>query len=174
MALRNRRLFLKPEKCKFEQQKINYLGLVISENHVAMDPVKVQGVTDWPAPTKVKEVQSFLGFINFYRCFIRDFSEKARPLHALTRRSKQWTWGKEEQEAFNGLKEAVTSAPVLTFPSDSSRFRLECDASNFATGAVLSQLQEDGEFHPVAFMSKGFLDAERNYEIYDKEMLAII
>ena len=77
MALRNRRLFLKPEKCKFEQQKINYLRLVILENHITMDPVKVQGVTNWPAPTKVKEVQSFLGFINFYRCFIRDFLEKA-------------------------------------------------------------------------------------------------
>jgi len=139
-----------------------------------MDPVKVQGVADWPTPTRVKEIQSFLGFVNFYRRFIRSFSDTARPLHALTRKSKKWSWGPPEQKAFEALKTAVTSAPVLAFPSDTGPFRLECDASNFATGAVLSQQQEDGAFHPIAFMSKAFTDVERNYQIYDKEMLAII
>ncbi len=87
-TLRKRKLFLKPEKCRFEKNTVDYLGLVISEGHVTMDPVKVKGVTDWPAPTKVKEVQSFLGFVNFYRRFIRDFSEKAKPLHQLTRKTQ--------------------------------------------------------------------------------------
>ena len=123
---------------------------------------------------KVKEVQSFLGFVNFYRKFICDFSDVARPLYALTRKTQRWVWGLAEQEAFDALKKAVTSAPVLTFPSQSGRFRLECDASNFATGAVLSQAQADGAYQPVAFMSKGFSDAERNYQIHDKEMLAIM
>ncbi len=139
-----------------------------------MDPVKVQGVMDWPIPTKVKEVQSFLGFINFYWQFIWNFSEITHPLHALTWKSKMWSWGTPEQQAFEALKAAVTSTPVLTFPSDSGCFCLECDASNFATGAVLSQLQADGASHPVAFMSKGFSDVEWNYQTHNKEMLAII
>jgi hypothetical protein len=172
--LRENHLFLKAEKCEFERQKIEYLGLVISENHVSMDPVKVKGVTDWPVPKKVKEVQSFLGFVNFYRRFIKDFSHIARPLHALTRKTTEWRWGEPQQAAFEALKHAITTAPVLVFPSDTGKFRIEADASNFATGAVLSQLQDDGKWHPVGFISKSFSDVERNYEIHDKEMLAII
>jgi len=101
---------------------VDYLGLVISKDHVAMDPIKVQGVTDWPQPTKVKDVQSFIGFVNFYRRFIWNFSEIACPLHALTRKSKNWLWGAAEQQAFDALKSVVTSAPTLAFPSKSSLF----------------------------------------------------
>src|SRR5258708_193720 len=173
-TLRKQRLFLKPEKCKFEQKEVEYLGLVISKDHVAMDPTKVHRVMEWPTPTKVKEVQSFLGFVNFYWKFICDFSDVAHPLYALTRKTQQWVWGSPEQKVFDALKKAVTSAPVLTFPSQSGRFRLKCDASNFATGAVLSQAQADGMHQPIAFMSKGFSDAECNYQIHDKEMLAIM
>src|SRR5260370_3065750 len=111
-----------------------------------MDPVKVQGVADWPQLTKVKDVQSFIGFVNFYRRFIQNFSEIARPLHALTRKLKNWSWGTAEQQAFDALKNAVTSTPTLVFPSKSTLFRLECHASNFATCAVLSQQQEDRLF----------------------------
>jgi len=101
---------------------VDYLGLVISKDHIAMDPVKVQGVTDWPQPTKVKDVQSFIGFVNFYRRFIRNFSEIAHPLHALTRKSKNWSWGTAEQQAFDVLKNAITSTPTLAFPSESGLF----------------------------------------------------
>src|SRR5260221_8573139 len=116
---------------------------------------------------KVKEVQSFLGFMNFYWKFIHDFSNITHPLYALTCKTQRWVWGSPKQEAFDALKKAVTSAPILTFPSQSGRFHLECDASNFATGAVLSQAQADGTHQPIAFMSKGFSDAdvERNYQI---------
>src|SRR5258707_1828200 len=107
-----------------------------------MDPVKVQGVTDWPQPAKVKDVQSFIGFVNFYQRFICNSSEIARPLHALTQKLKDWSWGAAKQQAFDALKSAITSAPMLAFPSKSSPFCLECDASNFATGAVLSHQQE--------------------------------
>src|SRR6266436_1266862 len=173
-TLHSYKLFLQPEKCKFECQEVDYLGLTISKDHVAMDPVKVQGVMDWPQPTKVKDIQSFIGFVNFYQRFIQNFSEITRPLHTLTWKSKDWLWGAAEQQAFNALKNTVTSAPTLTFPSRSSLFCLECDASNFATGAILSQQQEDGLFHPIGFMSKSFSDMEWNYQIHDKEMLAIM
>src|SRR5258707_10824234 len=112
-----------------------------------MDLMKVRRVMEWPTPTKVKEVQSFLGFVNFYWKFIHDFSNISCPLYALTHKTQQWVWGLAEQEAFNTLKRAVTSTPVLTFPSQSSHFHLECDASNFTTRAVLSQIQADGMHH---------------------------
>src|SRR5260370_40813364 len=139
-----------------------------------MDPVKVQGVTDWLHPAKVKDVQSFIGFVNFYWRIIHDFPEIARPLHMLTRMLKDWSWGAAKQQAFDALKSAITSAPMLAFPSKSGPFHLECDASNFATGAVLLQQQEDGLFHPIGFMSKSFSNTERNYQIHNKEMLAIM
>src|SRR5258707_374864 len=161
-TLREWRLFLKPEKCKFEQKEVEYLKLVILKDHVAMDL------------TKVKEVQSFLGFVNFYWKFICDFSDVTRPLYVLTHKTQQWVWGSPKQKAFNALKKAVTSTPVLTFPSQSGCFCLECDTSNFATGAVLSQVQADGMHQPITFMSKGFSDVERNYQIHNKEMLAIM
>src|SRR5260221_2490314 len=157
-TLRKWRLFLKPEKCKFEQKEVKYLGLVISKDYVAMDLTKVCRVMEWPTPTKVKEVQSFLGFVNFYQKFICNFSDVTCPLYALTRKTQWWVWGSPEQKAFDALKKAVTSAPVLTFPSQSSRFCLECDASNFATRVVLSQAQADGTHQPIAFMTNGFSD----------------
>ena len=125
-----------------------------------MDPVKVKGVTDWLVPRKVKEVQSFLGFVNFYRCFNKDFSHIARPLHALMHKAVEWKWGDLQQKAFEALKHAITTAPVLVFPSDKGKFQIEADASNFATGAVLSQLQGDEKWHPVGFMSKGLTDVK--------------
>src|SRR5258708_3014456 len=139
-----------------------------------MDPVKVQGVTDWPQPAKVKDVQSFIGFMDFYQRFICNFSEIAHPLHVLTWKSKDWSWGAAEQQAFDMLKSAITSAPTLAFPSKSSPFCLECDASNFTTGAILLQQQEDGLFHLIGFMSKSFSDMERKYQIQKKEMVVIM
>src|SRR5258707_4350223 len=107
-----------------------------------MDPVKVQGVTAWPQPAKAKDVQSFIGFVNFYRRFILNVSKIAHPLHTLTQKLKDWSWGAAEQQAFDALKSAITSTPTLAFPSKSGPFCLECDASNFATGAILLQQPE--------------------------------
>src|SRR5258708_1761897 len=129
-----------------------------------MDPIKVQGVMDWQQLKKVKDVQSFIGFVNFYQRFIRNFSETTCPLHMLTQKLKDWSWGAAEQQAFDMLKNAITSAPMLAFPSRSGLFHLECDASNFTTGAVLSQQQEDGLFHLIGFMSKSFSNTEQNYQ----------
>src|SRR5260370_29774574 len=159
------RLFLKPEKCKFEQKEVECLRLVISKDHVTMDPMKVCGVMEWPTPMKVKEVQSFLGFVNFYWKFICSFSNIAHPLYTLTHKTQRWVWGSPKQEVFDALQKAVTSAPVLTFPSQSGHFHLKCNTSNFATRAVLSQVQADGMHQPITFMSKGFSDVQHTYQI---------
>jgi len=169
------KLFLRPEKCEFHQKEIEYLRLVISENKVAMDPVKVAEVRNWPTPENRTDMQAFIGFVNFYRRFIRDFSIIARPLFDLTCSDQAWNWDAKEQEAFKGLKMAVTIAPVLVSPQDSEPFRIEADSSDFTSRAVLSQrLPREEKWHPVAFYSKSLSSVERNYEIHDKEMLAII
>ena len=172
--LRANDLFVKPEKCKFEQPSVEFLGLIISKDSITMDPTKVEGVKNWPTPTKVKHVQAFLGLANFYWRFIKDFSKIARPLTVLMCKDSPWQWEEAQERAFQALKTAFTTAPILRIPSNTAPFRLETDSSDFATGAVLKQLGEDNLWHPVAFYSKSLNEHERNYEIYDKELLAII
>jgi len=174
-VLAEHKLFLHPEKCEFHQKQIEYLGLVISENKVEMNPVKVAGVHDWPIPENQTDIQAFIGFVNFYRRFIWDFSTIARPLFNLTRSDKAWNWDAKEQEAFECLKMAVTTAPVLVSPQDSEPFCIEADSSDFASEAILSQqLPGEEKWHLVAFYSKFLSPVEQNYEIHDKEMFAII
>ena len=138
-VLTEHKLFLCPEKCEFHRKQIEYLGLVISENKVEMDPVKVTGVCDWPIPENRTDVQAFIGFVNFYRRFIWDFSTIARPLFDLTRSNKVWNWDAKEQEAFKHLKMAVTTTPVLVLPQDLEPFCIKADSSDFTSGAILSQ-----------------------------------
>jgi len=138
-VLKENKLFLRLEKCKFYKQQIKYLGLVISENEVSIDLVKVTGVREWPTLENKTDVQAFLGFMNFYQRFIRDFSTKARPLFDLKRSEQVWTWSGKEQAAFEDLKTAVTTAPVLVSPQESDPFQIKANSADFATGAVLSQ-----------------------------------
>jgi len=173
--LREHKLYLRHDKCEFEKTRIEYLGVIISHNCVEMDPVKIAGVTEWPVPTSKKEVQSFVGFTNFYRRFISNFSHHARPLFDLTKKDIRFMWGNREQDTFNRLKELVTSAPVLALPDNERPYRVEADGSRVTTGAVLSQLSpEDDKWHPVVFLSKSLSAVECNYEIDDTEMLAIV
>jgi hypothetical protein len=140
-----------------------------------MDPVKIAGVADWPTPSNKKEVQSFVGFVNFYRCFIPGFSHHVRALFNLTMKDVRFIWGLPQEDSFMKLKELVTSAPVLVLPDNDLPFRLEADGSSITTGAVLlKQSVDDNAWHPVAFLSKALNPVERNYEIHDTKMLAII
>ena len=121
-----------------------------------------------------KEVQSFLGFTNFYHCFIEGFSHHAKPLFELTKKDHKWNWGKAEQSVFNELKTQVMSSPILHFADDSKAFCVEADSFNFATGAVLSQQSSDDlKWHHIMFYSKSLNAVKQNYEIHDKEMLGI-
>ena len=140
-----------------------------------MDPAKVARVSEWPTPTMKKEVQLFLGFTNFYQRFIEGFSHIAHPLFNLTKVELVFKWSTEEKLAFDTLKDRITSAPILALPDNTTPYRIEADGLDFATGAVLSQQSsEDRKWHPVAFLSKSLSPIERNYEIHDKEMLAIV
>jgi hypothetical protein len=171
-TLEKHKLFLKPEKCDFEKIEIEYLGVIISHNSMRMDPAKIKGIMEWPVPKNIKQVQAFLGFVNFYRRFVRGFSDIARPLTKLMGKVS-WSWGPEQDLAFQKLKERIAEDVVLALPMDDGKFRLEANASDGVIGAVLSQ-EQDGVWRPVVFMSYGLNKTERNYEIYDKEMLAIM
>jgi len=174
-VLAEHKLFLRLEKYEFHQKEIKYLRLVISENKVVIDLVKVAGVRDWSTPENRTDVQAFIGFINFHHRFIRDFLTIARPLFDLTCSDQAWNWDAKEQEAFEGPKMTVITALVLVSPQDSEPFCIEADSSNFASRAVLfQQLPGEEKWHPVAFYSKSLSSVEQNYEIHDKEMLAII
>ena len=140
-----------------------------------MDPVKVTGVCKCPVLENQTDVQAFIGFVNFYCCFIQDFSTIAWPLFDLTHSDQAWNWSIKEQEAFECLKMAVTTAPILVSPQDLKPFCIKADSSDFASEAVLSQqLPGEEKWHPVAFYSKSLSLVEQNYEIHNKEMLAII
>ena len=135
-------------------EEIPILGVVVGKGQIKMEQKKIKAVKEWKTPTKIKDVESFLGFANFYRRFIHNFSHTARPLNKL-KGKKEWKWEKEHQEAFEELKEKITSQPVL------------------AIGGVLSQ-EQDGKWRPIVFLSRTMQAAEQNYEIYDKELLAIV
>jgi RNase H-like domain found in reverse transcriptase len=140
-----------------------------------MDPAKVTRVLEWPVPTIKKEVQLYLGFVNFYQRFIEGFSHLTRPLFNLTKNSSIFYWSSDDQTAFSALKERITSTPILALLNTSKPFWIEADSSVFATRAVLSQQSsKDDKWHPIAFLSKSLSLVEQNYEIHDKEMLAIV
>jgi transposase InsO family protein len=167
-------LFLKPAKCEFNKTKVEYLGMVIEEGKISMDSGKLKGIQDWPTPTTVKQVRSFLGFGNFYRRFIWHFSELAKPLNDLLKKDQKFEWTNNCQRAFDELKKRFTEEPVLMMPDQTKPFQIESDASKYATGAVLTQLDSNGDRHPISFISKTLSPTERNYEIYDRELLGII
>jgi hypothetical protein len=153
---------------------IEYLGVIISHNHVKMDPVKVAGVAAWPAPENKKDMQQFLSFTNFYWRFIWAFSDITQPLFDLTKKGVAWIWTAVSAAVFQALKDAVTAERVLVLLDESRLYWLEADSSDRATGAVLLQQGIDGRWRPIAFYSKSLNDIQRNYVIHDKEMLVMI
>ena len=173
--LRSKNLFVKLEKCQFHTDTTEFLGFVISPQGISMDPKKVEAITSWPTPTCQKDIMSFLGFANFYRRFVRSFSRITTPLTALLKKtSPRFVWTDSAQQAFDTLKVAFTTAPILAHFDPSLPCIIEPDASDFACGGVLSQKDASGFPRPIAFLSRKFTPAEVHYEIHDKEMLAII
>lgn len=167
-------LYVKPEKCDFHVTQAQFLGFIVTPGHLEMDPKKVEAVHNWPIPATVKEVQRFIGFANFYRRFIKNFSSVVAPLTALTKGGgAKIHWGPEAAGAFEDLKRRFTSAPILVIPDPEKPFVVEVDASEVGVGAILSQRGEDGKLHPCAFMSRRLSDAERNYHVGDRELLAV-
>ena len=135
-------LYLKLEKCVWEQPSVNYLGLILEEGVTRMDLAKVASIANWPTPKTVKQVRSFLGFCNFYQPFIYQFSHIAKPLNKLTKKDTPWSWGTRQQDAFETLRKWITSEPVLKQPQLDQQFEVEVDASGYAIGAVLMQKDE--------------------------------
>lgn len=171
--IRQAGLKLKASKCCLLQQKVEFLGHVVSANGLEVQEEKVSAVRAWPVPSNLHEVRSYVGFCSYYRRFIEGFSNIAAPLHALAKKSARFIWGPEQQEAFETLKERLITAPVLAMPIDDGLYYLDTDASDTGLGAVLTQVQ-DGVEKPVAFASRSLNQAERNYCTTRKELLAII
>ncbi len=168
------RLFAKVEKCEFHARSIPFLGFILSPEGIRMDPAKVEAVADWPIPENRRAVQRFLGFANFYRRFIRNFSQVALPLTDLTSTRTRFCWSSQAQTAFESLKSRFSSAPILTTPDPSRQFIVEVDASEVGVGGVLSQRSpSDERIHPCAFFSHRLTPPERNYDIGNRELLAV-
>ncbi len=171
--LRDVGLYAKADKCEFHTTSVEFLGYVISPSGIEMDKKKVQTILDWPTPCNLHDVRSFLGFANFYRRFIKNYSMKADPLTRLTKKDTPFQWTEKEQHSFDKLKGTFTSADVLRHYNPDHLIVLETDASDFAIAGILSH-EIDGILYPIAFFSRKLQAAEINYEIHDKEMLAIV
>ncbi len=177
-------LYLKPEKCAFEQEEIDYLGVIVGKDELKMDLQKLNGVMDWPLPKNPTDIRSFLGFTGYYRYFVPNYSKIARPLLDLTKKNLVWHWGEAQFKAFEMLKTLMCRKPVLIQPDFDRRFYLQTDASAYGIGAVLSQERGDGDtpskkkgkpkLHPIAYYSATFTPTEHNYNIYEQELLAVM
>jgi len=167
-------LYIKPEKCIWKVRKIEFLEVVIGPNRIEMEKEKVDGILSWPEPKNIRDVRKFLGFANYYRRFIKNFAQVARLINMFTQKDVKWQWGAEQQKAFNELKQVFTMKLVLAALDLDKEFRVEADASNYATGGVLLMKYSDELWRLVAFISKSLSDTERNYEIHDKEILAVV
>lgn len=166
-------LTINPSKCQFCVSEIKYLGYILDRAGLRTDPDKVAPVLNCPAPRNVRELRRVLGMIGWYARFIEKRAETKIPLVKLLRKNQAWKWEDEQQEAFEKLKKALTSAPVLARPDFSKPFCIQCDASNFAIGAVLSQEFKDGE-HPIVYISRILTPAEKNNTTTEKECLGLI
>ena len=166
-------LKLSPKKCNFFQSSVKFLGHIVSSTGIATDPEKTKAIKDWPPPTDVHQVRSFLGTCSYYRRFINQFAEIAKPLHNLTLKNASFIWTDECSLSFRRLKQAIMTAPVLGYPCDTGLYILDTDASKNAVGAVLSQIQ-NGDEKVLAYYSQALSKEERNYCVTRKELLAII
>lgn len=172
-CLQENRLFIKAEKCEFHVPTVKFHSYITS-GQVEADPEKISAVTDWPIPTSHKQLQRFLGFANFYRKFIYNYSLVVTPLTCLTLFKIPFVWTQEADTAFCALKERLMSVSVLLQPDPPHQFVVEVDVSDLGVGAILSQCSpDDQKLHTCAFFSRKLSVAERNYDVENRELLAI-
>lgn len=171
--LRKAGLKLKAKKCHLFRESVLYLGHVVSREGVSTDPEKIRAVKEWPTPTSVKDVQSFLGLASYYRRFIEGFANIARPLHQLTEKAHTFVWTEECEDAFQELKKRLYQSPILAYPDPEQDYILDTDASNEGIGAVLSQVV-DGKERVISYASRALNKAEKNYCVTRKELLAVV
>jgi len=167
-------LYIKSEKCSWKTSKVNFLGVIMGQGKIKMEKEKVEGVLNWLVPKTVRDVRKFLGLSNYYRQFIKNFVTLAKPLNMLTRKEEKWKWEEAQQKAFEQLKGIFTTRLLLVAPNLDKEFRVEANTFNFATEGVLLIKCDDNKWRPVAYISKSLNEMEYNYEIHDKEMLAVI
>ena len=172
--LREVNLKLKPTKCKFVRESVDYLGHVITATGLQTNPRLTDAVQKFPRPENVHDVWRFLGMTSYYRRFIPYFAKTAQPLHQLTAKDVSFYWNPDCEEAFASLKGRLASPPVLAYPRFGDDFTLETDTSIRGFGAVLSQVQSDGKLHPVAFASRALNSCEKNYGVTELETLAVV
>lgn len=172
--LREVGLYAKAEKCEFHTTSVEFLGFVVTPDGIKMDDKKIQSILSWPTPKNVHEVRVFLGFCNFYRKFIKAYSRIVSPLTSLTKKDIVFKWDDRTQKAFDLLKDEFREGRILAHWIPGRDCIMETDASDYAIAGVLSQYDDEGRLRPVAFFSRKMSPAELNYEIHDKEMLAII
>ena len=171
--LREAKLYGRLHKCEFLKDQVEYLGFEVGPRGIQASPGKVRAIIEWPRPKGVHDVRSFLGLASYYRRFVRGFSEMARPLTQLTRAGVEWEWSTAQHQAFNRLKLALTTAPVLKLPDFEKQFIVTTDASDAAVGAILEQDFGNG-LQPVAFASRKLNGAEMRYSAYERELLGIV
>ena len=171
--LRKNKLYAKKSKCEFFKDRVSFLGHVVSASGVSMEASKIKAVEDWPVPTSVHDIRSFLGLAGYYRRFVRGFSSIAAPLSDLVKHDKKWEWTAVQQAAFDALKSALTNGPTLLTPDEKLPYVVSTDASGFAIGAALCQDQGQG-LQPIAYLSKKLNPAETNYPVHEQELLAVV
>jgi hypothetical protein len=167
--LRTHQLYAKFSKFEFWLKEVGFLGHILSENGIAVDPIKVTAVLNWKTPATVTEVRSFIGLAGYYRRFIEGFSKIAKPMTELLKKNQRFVWTTECEDSFTELKTRLTTAPVLVLPDIHKSFDIYCDASRRGIGCVLMQ-----EGKVVAYASRQLRPHEENYPTHDLELAAVV
>ncbi|KAL0534101.1 hypothetical protein IC582_028382 [Cucumis melo] len=167
-VLREHELYANKKKCSFAQQTVEYLGHIISREGVEVDPEKIKSITKWPKPTNIKEVRGFLGLTGYYRRFVQNYEAIAAPLTQLLKKGG-YKWSAEAEDAFERLKKAMSSLPVLALPDFSQPFEIETDASGYSVGAILIQAKR-----PIAYYSHTLALRDRARPVYERELMVVV
>jgi len=172
--IRDAGLKVKPSKCELFRRKVHFMGHVVSDKGLSCDMKKIEAVREYQPPKDIHHLRSFLGFVGYYRRFVKGFATVAAPLTKLLQKSSVYRWGTEEQEAFDLLRKPLMEEPLMTYPDPSKEYILDTDASGYGIGGVLSQIHEDGREHVIAYASYSLRDTQKNYCTTKRELLAVV